>query len=120
MAQGSSPREPQSVAGAVGAGLGSAVRVLSGDGNKRVARGLMSGTGAFLQAVGKVLHLLWLEVTGFIFLCFAIIGSFALVREYPSLKAGNISNGRFAATLVFTVMFAWFGLSSFWRARRKQ
>ncbi len=64
--------------------------------------------------------MLWLEVTGFVFLCFAIIGGFALFREYPGLRAGNVSQGRFGITLLFSLMFAWFGLTSFWRARRKQ
>lgn len=64
--------------------------------------------------------MLWLEVTGFVFLCFAIIGGFALFREYPALRAGNVSQGRFGITLLFSVMFAWFGLTSFWRARRRQ
>ncbi len=64
--------------------------------------------------------MLWLEVTGFVFLCFAVIGSFALFREYPGLRAGSVSQGKFTVTLLFSVMFAWFGMTSFWRARRKK
>lgn len=62
--------------------------------------------------------MLWLEVTGFIFLCFAIIGSFAFLREYRAWKLSGVGQNRMATTLVFTAVFAWFGLSSFWRARR--
>lgn len=73
-----------------------------------------------MGAISRVLHLLFLEVTGFVFLCFATIGGFALMREYPGLLAGRVSQGRFGVTLLFTVMFAWFGLTSFWRTRRKR
>jgi hypothetical protein len=85
-----------------------------------MARGLLQGAGAFFASLMRVLHLLFLEVTGFVFLCFATIGGFALVREYPGLVSGRVSQGRFGVTLLFTLMFAWFGLTSFWRARRKQ
>ncbi len=104
----------------MGTGLGSAIRVLRGAEGKRFALSFMRGAGAFVGAVSRVLHLLFLEVTGFVFLCFAIIGSFALMREYPKMVAGQVSHGRFGITLAFTVMFAWFGVTSFWRARRKQ
>ena len=85
-----------------------------------MARGFMYGAGAFFKVLSRTLHLLFLEVTGFVFLCFATIGGFALMREYPGLVAGRVSQGRFGITLLFTVMFAWFGLTSFWGARRKQ
>jgi hypothetical protein len=85
-----------------------------------MARGFMYGAGAFYKAISRVLHLLFLEVTGFVFLCFATVGGFRLMREYPGLVSGRVSEGRFGVTLLFTVMFAWFGLTSFWRARRKQ
>jgi hypothetical protein len=95
-------------------------RVLVHRDNRRVARGVLSGTGAFLQTFGKAFHLLWLEVTGFVFLCFGVIAGFALIREYPGVRAGTVSQGRFGVTLLISLMFLWFGISSFWRARRKQ
>jgi hypothetical protein len=105
---------------AAGTGLGSAIRVLRGSEGRHAARGLLHGAGAFVGAVSRVLHLLFLEVTGFVFLCFAVIGGFALVREYSGMVAGRVSHGKFGITLAFSLMFAWFGLTSFWRARRKQ
>jgi hypothetical protein len=93
---------------------------LRGAEGKRFALSFLRGAGAFFGALSRVLHLLFLEVTGFVFLCFAIIGGFALVREYPKLALGQVSRGRFGITLAFTLMFAWFGVTSFWRARRKQ
>jgi hypothetical protein len=69
---------------------------------------------------GRVLGQLWLEVTGFVFLCLAGIGAIALVREYFRYQAGTASSGRVGLALAFTAMFGWFGLSSFWRVRKKK
>jgi|SRR5437870_5513897 len=83
--------------------------------------------GAVLKAArastvhfGRVLHQLWLEVTGFVFLFLAAIGAIAFVREFTKHAAGQISWGRALVAIVFTLTFAWFGLSSFWRVRRKR
>ena|SRR5438105_11485485 len=65
----------------------------------------------------KVLGQLWLEVTGFVFLCLAVIGGMALVREYVRYTHGKTTSGRVALAVCFTVTFGWFGLSSFWRRR---
>ena len=69
---------------------------------------------------GKVLGQLWLEVTGFVFLCLSAIGAFAIVRELVRFHEGKTTPGRVALAVCFTVMFAWFGLSSFWRIRKKR
>ena len=82
--------------------------------------------GAFLRAgritathVGRILHQLWLEVTGFVFLVLAGIGSLALFREYTQYQGGKANPRRMVAAICFTVMFAWFGVSSFWKTRKK-
>jgi len=82
--------------------------------------------GAVLRAgsitathVGRVLHQLWLEVTGFVFLVLAAIGSVALFREYAQYQGGKANPSRVVVAICFTVMFAWFGISSFWRTRKK-
>jgi hypothetical protein len=82
--------------------------------------------GAFLRAsritathVGRVLHQLWLEVTGFVFLVLAAIGSLALFREYSQYHTGKASVSRIVVAICFTVMFAWFGVTSFLRTRKK-
>ena len=69
---------------------------------------------------GRVLGQLWLEVTGFVFLCLAPIGAGAFVREYSRYQAGQTTSGRVPLSVLFTVTFGWFGVSSFWRVKKKQ
>ena len=76
----------------------------------------MSATG---RAFGRVLHQLWLEVTGLIFLVMAASGGLAAVKEYAQDEAGRAGIGRVLAAICFTATFAWFGVSSFWRVRQK-
>jgi hypothetical protein len=73
-----------------------------------------------LRSFGRVLHLLWLEVTGFVFLAMAGIGGIALSREYMKYQAGRTGPGRVAIAVCFCLTFGYFGLSSFWRVRRKK
>ncbi len=121
MAENPPASKQGSAVGAVASGLGSAIRFLSKSGrNGRLSRGLWVGGSTFLKAVSKAMHQLWLEVTGFIFLCFAVIGSFAAIREYRAYTAGTKPVSNVIMSAIFTLMFAYFGLSSFWRSRRRQ
>lgn len=79
----------------------------------------MSGVRATARSFGQAMHQLWLEVTGTLFLAIAAFGAMALVREYMKYENGRTTAGRVAVATCFTVAFAWFGLSSFWRVRRK-
>ena len=81
---------------------------------------LLGGIRTTLGHFGSVLHQLWLEITGFVFLVFALMGATAFAREYHAYHSGKGTQLRVAASGVFCVMFAWFGVSSFWRARRKR
>ena len=78
----------------------------------RAVKGAISTTA---RAFGSVLHQLWLEVTGLVFLLMAASGGMASVHEYAKYHAGRASVGRVAVAICFTVTFAWFGVSSFWR-----
>jgi hypothetical protein len=69
---------------------------------------------------GRVLHQLWLEVTGFVFLFLAGIGALAFFREFTKHPAGQTRWGRVLVATCFTLTFTWFGVSSFWRVRRKR
>lgn len=81
-------------------------------------RAARAGVAAASQVVGRAFRQLGLEVTGLFFLFFAAIGGLAAYREYPTIQSDE-GLGRMALTLVFTLVFLWFGLSSLWRARRK-
>ncbi|HEX6802070.1 MAG TPA: hypothetical protein VF133_00190 [Terriglobales bacterium] len=86
----------------------------------RTYAAVLSGARATLSHFSAVAHQLWLEITGFIFLAFAGVGLVAMVREYSAYHAGKSGSGHIAAAAGFTLMFAWFGVSSFWRVRRRR
>jgi len=88
-------------------------------GQSRYVRAVVRGVTAAARTFGRVLHQLWLELTGFIFLVMAASGATALAREYGKYHAGKAGFGRVAVALCFTLTFVWFGLSSFWKSRRK-
>jgi len=81
---------------------------------------ILSAAHATLGHFGAVLHQLWLEITGFVFLAFAGVVLVALVREYAAYHAHRGSAGHIAAAAGVSAMFAWFGISSFWRARNRR
>jgi hypothetical protein len=85
----------------------------------RVVRATTSAVGTTARACGRVLHKLWLEVTGLVFLVLAAGGGAEAAREFKKYQAGTEGFGRLAVAICFTVTFAWFGVSSFWRVRQK-
>jgi len=88
--------------------------------SSRTGRAVLAGIRATAQSFGRVLHQLWLEVTGFMFLAMAGIGAMAGMREYGRYQSGHAAGpGRLVLAVCFTVSFAWFGISSFWRVRRR-
>jgi hypothetical protein len=86
----------------------------------RRGRAVLAGTRAIARSFGRVLHQLWLEVTGFTFLAIAGIGALAGMREYGKYQSGHAAGpGRLVLAVCFTVSFIWFGVSSFWRVKKK-
>jgi len=88
-------------------------------GENRWARAFYRGGSTFLGNVSQVLRALWLEVTGFLFLVLAVIGGGAAVREYKRYTAGSATTGRVGIAVAFALLFFYFGVESFVRARRK-
>lgn len=88
-------------------------------GRSRTYNAIMSATRATARSFGRVLHQLWLEVTGVLFLVMALSLGGAAFKEYGKYHAGQIGPGRAAAAACFALTFAWFGLTSFWRVKRK-
>jgi hypothetical protein len=101
--------------------LGIAARVAVRQlGSSRTGGAVLSGVRATAKSFGRVSHQLWLEVTGFTFLVMAVVGAVTGFREYAKYQAGLAAGpGRLILAACFTVTFAWFGVSSFWRVRKK-
>ncbi|MGC1451438.1 MAG: hypothetical protein WA830_15520 [Candidatus Sulfotelmatobacter sp.] len=100
--------------------LGAVARIAGQQaGRNRTLSALMGAVGTTARSFGRALHQLWLEVTGTVFLAMAAFGGAAGVREYMKYTAGHATAGRVAVAVCFTVTFGWFGLSSFWKVRRK-
>ncbi len=79
---------------------------------------VLSGLKTTVSHFAQTLRQLWLEVTGFVFLAFATAGAIAIFREYRAFHAGTGATSRVAAAVGFTLVFGWFGISSFLRARK--
>ncbi|HYM75507.1 MAG TPA: hypothetical protein VE377_05960 [Candidatus Dormibacteraeota bacterium] len=88
-------------------------------GRSRTLSAVVSAVSTTARSFGNALHQLWLEVTGLIFLVMALGFVGASIKEYGRFHARQVGGGRFALAVFFAVTFAWFGLSSFWRVRRK-
>src|SRR5713226_4271657 len=88
-------------------------------GRTRTVGAILKGVRTTAVHFGRVLHQLWLEVTGFVFLALAFIGGGAFFREYARYQAGQTTTGRVVVAIVFTLTFVWFGVTSFWRVWKK-
>jgi hypothetical protein len=89
-------------------------------GRNRTVGAAMSAARITGNHVGRVVHLLWLEVTGFVFLILGLVAGLAGVRELHKYQAGQATVSRIALAGVVAFMFVWFGISSFWRVKRKK
>jgi len=89
-------------------------------GRSRTMQAVLQAGKTTAQSFGRVLHQLWLEVTGFVFLALAAIGGMALGREYAKYQAGKTGPGKIVIAVCFCLTFGYFGVSSFWRVRKKK
>lgn len=89
-------------------------------GRNRTLNALWGAVRTTARSFGHVLHLLWLEVTGLLFLVMALGLGNAAFKEYGKYRAGQIGPARAEVAIGFTLAFVWFGLSSFWRVRKKR
>lgn len=87
---------------------------------ERLLAAAWQGVLTFLRAARRALAQLFHEVTGVFFLLFAVVGGLALAREYQRWATGSPRPGRLAVAAAFTLVFLWFGVTSFWRARRRR
>ena len=87
-------------------------------GQNRWLRALYRAGDVTVRHTGRVVSVLWLEVTGFFFLVLAVIGASAAYRQYRHYSRGEAGFGKLAVAAVFTLMFLYFGANSFLRSRR--
>jgi len=100
--------------------IGVAARVVTQQaGRTRLGGALWSGARAASASFAKVFHVLWLEVTGFIFFILALLAGTAAVREYHKAASGPVNMNKVSAAGVLVLVFVYFGMSSFWRARKR-
>ncbi len=88
-------------------------------GENRWVRAFYHAGSVTARSIGRVLRVLWLEVTGLFFLVLALVGGAAAVREYHRHEGGNVSTAKMLLASAFAVVFTYFGVSSFWRSRKR-
>jgi hypothetical protein len=88
-------------------------------GQNRWLRAGYSALRVTSRHLGRVVHLLWLQIAGVFFLFFALAGGLACRREYLQWQAGKIGPGKMVLAACFALLFLWFGVSSFYRAQRR-
>jgi uncharacterized membrane protein len=81
-----------------------------------------SKVGRFIEhvvpGVVRPMRVLWHEVIGFIFIVLAIIFGSSAIRNFHLLQTEEISILRLAASFFLPVLMAYFGITSFLRARK--
>lgn len=83
--------------------------------NSKTARAGLAAAQTAGKEVARSAHVLWLEVAGFFFACFAVIGGGAAWRAYLH----HAETSKVAVGAIFAAAFAYFAVTSFIRARRR-
>lgn len=83
----------------------------------RIRSLLIRHAAQWMVKSGKILHRLWLEVIGAVFLALAISAVPSVLREWRAYQDGA-SVLHLLAVLFFLVMMASFGVYSFVKSRR--
>ncbi len=71
-----------------------------------------------VPSVIKPLHVLWNEVIGFLFVMLAVLTAPAGWRYYRAIESDPKNVFRLLMTAAFVLTMAWFGVSSFLKARK--
>jgi len=81
-----------------------------------------SKVGRFLEhvmpGVVRPLRVLWHEVIGFLFLVFAVVLGSSAIRSVRGVAEEDPSIGRILMSFFLPVLLAYFGITSFLRARK--
>lgn len=126
MSEARPPEKTFSWGGMLGAGAGTAFRLIRNrlvgppGRNARVFRGVRSGVDGFMKPVMHALRVLFLEVSGFVFLCISVTVVSTFVHEYRKYAMHQAGVERVILSGTIGAMFLYFGVSSFWRAYQKR
>jgi len=66
----------------------------------------------------RPLRVLWNEIIGFLFIVLAVWSSSSVIRSIRSLQTPDRSVFRLAVSVFFTALMLFFGVASFWKARK--
>jgi len=81
-----------------------------------------STVGRFMEhvvpGVVRPVRVLWHEIIGFLFIVLAVIFGSSAIRNYRLLQTEEISILRLAVSFFLPVLMAYFGITSFLRARK--
>jgi hypothetical protein len=72
----------------------------------------------FMPAVMKPLRVLWNEIIGFVFICFAIVSIPSVYRGINSYSGEIAEVGRIVLSAFFSCVMLFCGVTSFLRARK--
>lgn len=71
-----------------------------------------------VPGVVRPVRVLWNEIIGFVFICFTVLLAFNFVRYWREYQGDPWDFFRLVVTASFALLMAWYGLSSFRRAKR--
>ncbi len=83
-------------------------------------RGAIAGGKSFAGTLGRIFHMLFLEVTGLFFVLLAFIFGHYVMSEYAKRVAGHGDPVRFWLAVGMSALFVWYAATSFMKARRKR
>lgn len=85
----------------------------------RAVRGGVAAAKSAGKSAARATRVLVLEITGFFFAVFALMGLGAAWRQWSRLQSGEpAASSHMAIALTFSAVFIYFSATSFWKARR--
>lgn len=70
--------------------------------------------GHVMPSIIRPLHVLWNQVIGFLFIVLALLPMHSILRDFEKDGTGP----RLALEICFAALMGWFGIVSFWKARK--
>jgi len=88
-------------------------------GKSRLLRAGYAAVQTTARSLLRVLHLLFLQVTGLFFCLFALGFASRIPRTYRDYLANKHGLEQTYLLSILALLFAWFGVTSFWRSRAR-